>query len=300
MPPCPRVPSCRVKASRDDATVPARFQPVVAAPRIRCHRVCASPNNPRSTGSHRPHDFLATGNYPLSTIHYPLQCRTSGPAVPCKRRRNVLYCKVEPEHNQAGPERAACTHLPAHHDQAANHVDLLRTERPNPAHSAQRSRLSRYQPEMRRPAVRRAAHPQGNDTRHAAHAGAAGIWFCILSRKARSCRCFAHFLHPNDTFCAFLRQIYDKNGREMPTSVSCYESPCQYPVTRRMRNFSKLGQTGQNKKFDTLSMPYRYPISAVSQPLYDIHGRSWAYSGQSRPHSCALARRYRQGDLCHH
>ena len=60
----------------------------------------------------------------------------------------------------------------------------------------------------------------------------------------------------NDIFCAFLRQ----NGRERPTSVSCHESPCQYPVTRRPTNFSKLGQTGQNKQFDTLSIPCRYPI----------------------------------------
>ena len=97
------------------------------------------------------------------------------------------------------------------------------------------------------------------------------------------------------TQTTYFARSYDKNGRQTTTTVSCYESPCLYPVTRRKKNFSKLGQSDQNKHFDTLSIPCRYPISAVSQPLYDTHGRSWAHSGLSRPHSCAHARRYRQG-----
>ena len=105
------------------------------------------------------------------------------------------------------------------------------------------------------------------------------------------------------TFCTrttYFARFYDKNGRQTTATVSCYESPCLYPVTRRKKNFSKLGQSDQNKHFDTLSIPCRYPISAVSQPLYDTHGRSWAYSGQSRPHFCTHARRYRQAYCRHH
>ena len=61
----------------------------------------------------------------------------------------------------------------------------------------------------------------------------------------------------NDIFCAFSRQ----ERQELTAAVSCYESPCRYPVTRRPKNFSKLGQTGQNRQFDTLSIPCRFPIS---------------------------------------
>ena len=56
-------------------------------------------------------------------------------------------------------------------------------------------------------------------------------------------------------------RFHDKNDRKPTAAVSCYESPCRYPVTKRPKNFSKLGQTGQNKQFDTLSIPCRYPIS---------------------------------------
>jgi len=39
------------------------------------------------------------GHRPLTTDHRPLQSPKSAPTVPCKRLRNVLYCKVEPEPN---------------------------------------------------------------------------------------------------------------------------------------------------------------------------------------------------------
>ena len=104
-----------------NATMCARFQLLVNAPRTRCGRRCASPIP--------PFEFRVSAvsdHYPLSTIH-------------CTSLQNVLYCKVESEHTQAGPERAAYTHMPAHHAQTANHVDLPRTERPNPAPSELRS-----------------------------------------------------------------------------------------------------------------------------------------------------------------
>ena len=144
----------------------------------------------------------------LSTIHYSLSTAApqSGPAVPCKRLRNVLYCKVEPEHNQVGPERAACTLMPALHARPADHVDLLCTERPNPARSELRSGPCRCQQEMPNPAVRCAAHPQRDETRHATHARAAGTRLCILSQKACSSHCLAHFLHSNAISFAFSDQ----------------------------------------------------------------------------------------------
>jgi len=61
----------------------------------------------------------------------------------------------------------------------------------------------------------------------------------------------------NDILCAFSRQ----KRQELTAAVSCYESPCRYPVTRRPKNLLKLGQTGQNRQFDTLSIPCRFPIS---------------------------------------
>ena len=76
----------------------------------------------------------------------------------------------------------------------------------------------------------------------------------------------------NDISCAFSRQkrLGTDSGRillreSMP--MSCHE---------KTENFSKLGQTGQNKQFDTLSIPYRYPVSQKSAaPLatqYDALG----------------------------
>ena len=68
----------------------------------------------------------------------------------------------------------------------------------------------------------------------------------------------------------------------MPTSVSCNESPCQYPVTRREKNFSKLGQSGQNGAFDTLSIPCQYPVSqnlaAGLRPIRTLPGHNWTES----------------------
>ena len=108
---------------------------------------------------------------------------------------------------------------------------------------------------MRRTAVRRAAHPQCYDTRHAAHAGAAGTRLRILSRKACSCRCFAHFLHSNDTFCAFLRQNRpaDDSNRillreSMP--ISCHE---------KTEIFFKVRPNRPKQAF-------RYPIDTLSIP----------------------------------
>ena len=66
------------------------------------------------------------------------------------------------------------------------------------------------------------------------------------------------------TFCTkttFFAHFLSKTDRELTATASCYESPCHYPVTRREKVFSKLGQSGQNSVFDTQSIPCRYPVS---------------------------------------
>ena len=101
MPPCLRDPSPSPTRRGLDAAVCAHRQPIA-----------------RPTGAYQSLPFLATG-------YWPLQSRKSALAVPCESLRNVLYCKVEPVQNRAGPERAAFTYQSAHHTQAAPHVDPL-------------------------------------------------------------------------------------------------------------------------------------------------------------------------------
>ena len=88
----------------------------------------------------------------------------------------------------------------------------------------------------------------------------------------------------------YFARLYDKNGHEMPTFVSCYESPCHYPVTRSKKNFSKLDQSGQNMHFDTLSIPCRYPISqefaATLRHTWTFLGLFWTESAAFW-HTCA-------------
>ena len=137
---------------------------------------------------------------------------------------------------------------------------------------------------MRRTAVRRAAHPQRNDTRHAAHAGAAGTRLRILSRKARSCRCFAHFLHSNDTFCAFLRQKRPRNAdirvllrESMP--MSCHE---------KTEKFSKVRPNRPTQAI-------RYPVDTLSIPDFrkirsHFASQSGRFSAKMRTESAPLLR----------
>ena len=88
----------------------------------------------------------------------------------------------------------------------------------------------------------------------------------------------------NDIFCAFSRQ----KRQEQTAAVSCYESPCRYPVTRMPKNFSKLGQTGQNKQFNTQSIPCRYPISqkfaATLRHNTTLLGQFWTDSAPISAH----------------
>ena len=106
---------------------------------------------------------------------------------------------------------------------------------------------------MHRTAVRRAAHPHCNDTRHAAHVGAAGTRLCILSRKARSCRCFAHFRHSK-------RQIL-----RVFTTKTTGNRQRPYPATRvhadiLSRENRQIFQSWAKQAKTSNSIPNRYPV----------------------------------------
>ena len=84
-----------------------------------------------------------------------------------------------------------------------------------------------------------------------------------------------------------LAHYLSKSDRVLTATASCYESPSQHPVTRRAKFFSKLGQSGQNSAFDTLSIPCRYP---VSEKLAAGLRHTWTLQGQFRPESAPFLR----------
>jgi len=127
--------------------------------------------------------------------------------------------------------------------------------RPNLALSAYRSGRSRCHSAMYHPAVRRAPHPQRDETLHAAHACAAATRLGILSRKACNRHDIAHSLHQNDIFCAFSVQKRQGTDRDrillresMP--ISCHEE--------RETSF-KVRPIGPERAF-------RYPIDTLPIP----------------------------------
>ena len=64
------------------------------------------------------------------------------------------------------------------------------------------------------------------------------------------------------TFCTktpSLAHFQSNTDRKLTATASCYESPCQCPVTRTQKNFSKLGKSGQ-------VYTIRYPIDTLSIP----------------------------------
>ncbi len=91
------------------------------------------------------------------------------------------------------------------------------------------------------------------------------------------------------TFCTKTTSsayFQSNNDREPTAAASCYESPCRYPVTRREKETSNLGPTGQNKHFDTQSIPCRYPNSerfaATLRHNWTLFGHLWAESASLR------------------
>ena len=242
-PPCRRVPSCRVKASQADATVPARFQPVASLYPFR-----PAPTVPIGSSP------LATGRWQLSTIHCSPE---SAPNAPCKSLRNVLYCKVESERNQAPPERTASHNCPPTLPKppAMSTCSELNVRTLPPANIAPGAAGTNRQCTT----LQSAAPPTRSRTRRAMPPMPA-----LPPPASVSC----HEKHATDTilrtFCTKttpFAHFQSKNDREPTATASCYESPRQYPVTRREKVFSKLGQSGQNSAFDTLSIPCRYPVS---------------------------------------
>ena len=137
---------------------------------------------------------------------------------------------------------------------------------PSPAAPPVYSRITPALPPMPVPP------PLGSESCHKEHA-AATVLRTICTRTPS----FAHFL--------------SKTDRNLTAAASCYETPCQYPVTKREKKIFQLGPSGQSKHFDTLSIPSRYPISQRnSQPVFESCGRSWAHSGLNWPHFCGRAR----------
>ncbi len=83
-----------------------------------------------------------------------------------------------------------------------------------------------------------------------------------------------HEKHATDTilrtFCTkttSFAHFQSKNDRELTATASCYESPCQYPATRREKVFFKVGPIGPERAF-------RYPIDTLPIPgLREIRSR---------------------------
>lgn len=180
----------------------------------------------------------------------------------------MLYCRVEPEHSQAGPERAASAKMPAHHARAGNHIDLPKYERSKPANKVVHSTSYRYRREMRQPAVPRAAHPQRNETRHADNADAADFQLCILSQGECS---RSRFAPSHDTNAILLHDRTTKLRKIRPRP---------YPVTKVQANilsreaqkiFENSAKVGTSVHFDTLSIPIRYPISKEFAATFTTH-----------------------------
>ena len=241
------------------------------APAVPGHRPLAT--------DHRP---LATDHWPLATDHWQLPCRKSRPALPCKRLRNVLYCKFEPEHNQAGPERAASHNCPptmprppTMSTRSVPNVRILLPANIAPGAAGTHRKctaLPSAAPPTRsgtEPAIQpmSAPPPPGSVSCHKEHAAVTVLrTFCTKTTSS------AYFQSNND--------------REPTAAASCYESPCQYPVTRREKHFSSLGPIWAKQR---ISIPNRYPadtrIPKDSQPLCDTIGHSSATCGQNRPPS---------------
>ncbi len=190
----------------------------------------------------------------------------------------MLYCKVESERNQAPPERTASHNCPPTLPKppAMSTCSELNVRTLPPANIAPGAAGTNRQCTT----LQSAAPPTLSRTRRAMPPMPA-----LPPPASVSC----HEKHATDTilrtFCTKttpFAHFQSKNDREPTATASCYESPRQYPVTRREKVFSKLGQSGQNSAFDTLSIPCRYPISeefaATLRHIWTLLGQSWTES----------------------
>ena len=204
--------------------------------------------------------------------HYPLQFRNPVPPFPARDSETCYTARSGPNTTRPDPH-ALHTHTcpptmprpPTMSTCSELNVPFLPQANfaPRPAGSSPKSAdLSAAAPPAHsgmRPAMQPMPAPPapGSVSCHEMHAAVAAL----LTSCAQ-----------NDISCAFSRQkrLGTDSGRillreSMP--MSCHE---------KTENFSKLGQTGQNKQFDTLSIPCRYPVSQKSAaPLatqYDALG----------------------------
>ena len=235
MPPCLRDSSPSPTRREHDSTVLARRQPIA-----------------RPTGPHRPLQFLATDHRPLITA-----APQSRPAVPGKSLRNVLYCKVEPDHNQAGPERAAshtcpptipgpptmstCSEPNVRNQPPANMASGTAAANPKCGHLPTAAPPTRCET---KPAMQPMPAPPSPGSVSCHKEPAADT---VLRTSCTNTPSFAHF--------------QSKTDRELTATASCYESPCQYPVTSTKEYFSKRDRSGRNRAF-------RYPIDTL--PILDF------------------------------
>ena len=252
MPPCRRVSSPSPTRRQHDATVYAR--PISA---------------------HRPHRFLATGHRPLATIHYPLQCRNPVPPSPARdsetcytARLNLNAIGLDPNaphaHNYPStlprpPAMSTCSELNLRVLPQAHLAPGAAATNPKCAHLPSaapptRSGTRRAIPPM--PAL----PPPASVSCHKEHSATTVLrTFCTQTPS------FAHF--------------QSKTDRELTAAASCYESPCQYPVTRTKENFSKSGPFGQ-------IYTIRYPIDTLPIPDFrKIRSRFASHPDAFRPKS---------------
>ena len=179
--------------------------------------------------------------------------------------RNVLYCKVEPEHNQSGPKRPASHNCPPTlpRPPAMSPCSELNVRTLPPANiapgAAGTNRQCTTQPSAMPPMP--ALPPPPSISCHEKHATDTTLrTFC---NKTTS---LAHFLHQNDTFCV----------------LSVQNHPLPHPATRVHANIlsrgeAKLFQSWANQAKTAHSIPYRYPVDTrfpkSSRPVCVTSGR---------------------------
>ena len=169
----------------------------------------------------------------------------------------MLYCKFEPEHNQAGPKSAASNNcsptMPRPPNMPTRSVPNVRILLPaNIAPGAAGTHrkctaLPSAAPPTRSgigPAIQPmpAPPPPGSVSCHKEHAAVTVLRiFCTKTTSS------AYF--------------QSKSDREPTAAASCYESPCQYPVTRREKQFSNFGPIWAKQRI-------RYPTDTLSIPVF--------------------------------
>ena len=205
----------------------------------------------------------------------------------------MLYCKVEPDHNQAGPERAAshtcpptipgpptmstCSEPNVRNQPPANMASGTAAANPKCGHLPTAAPPPRCET---KPAMQPMPAPPspGSVSCHKEHAADT-----VLRTSCLRTPSFAH--------------SQSKTDRELTATASCYESPCQYPVTSTKEIFQNETDQAEIEHFDTLSIPCRYSISAILaaglRHVWTLLGRNWTEPAPFLPTCAALPTRRR-------